>query len=118
MAKIEREINGDFNIILNAIHNSVMGGSLSATLEESSDFYGNGARCSVRVYERYSMFGGNRLSMSVTLFESDGRVFISAATTGGSQAMLMKVNTVGERSFLETVRKTIDAFSYGNGYYR
>ncbi len=117
MAKIERELFGDYNMILNAVHSSIMGGSLSATLEESSDFFGNGSRCSVRVYERYSMFGGNRLSMSVTLFESDGRVFISAATTGGSQAMLMKVNTVGERSFLETVRKTIDAFSY-DGYYR
>lgn len=118
MAKIQRELFGDFDIILNAVHSSVMGGSMSATLEESSDFYENGARCSVRVYERYSYFGGNRLSMSVTLFQANGRVYISAATTGGSQALFLKINTVGEHTFLETVRKTIDAFSGSYGGYR
>ena len=117
MAKIERELVGDFDMILNAVHNAVMGGSLSATLEDSSDFYESGSRCSVRVYERYSWFGGNRLSMSVTLFEGNGVVHISAVTSGGSQALILKINTVGERAFLETVRNTIDAFSYGN-YYR
>lgn len=112
MAKIQRELYGDFDMILNAVHNAVMDKSISASLEESSDFYENGARCAVRIYERYSYFGGNRLSMSVTLFEANGRVYISAATTGGSQALFIKINTFGESAFLETVRKTIDAFSY------
>ena len=57
MAKIVRELYGDFDMILNAVHSAVMGGSMSASLEESSDFYENGARCSVRVYERYSWLG-------------------------------------------------------------
>ncbi|MBO6232001.1 MAG: hypothetical protein J6O50_15690 [Ruminiclostridium sp.] len=118
MAKIQCELYGDFDMILNALHNAVIGGSLSASLEESSDFYENGARCAVRIYERYSMFGSNRLSMSVTLFEANGRVYISAAATGGSQAMFIKINTVGEHSFLDTVRKTIGSFSVrGYGSY-
>ncbi|MBQ9484013.1 MAG: hypothetical protein IJU82_07455 [Ruminiclostridium sp.] len=116
MAKIQAELYGDFDMILNAIHNAVIGGSLSASLEESSDFYENGARCSVRVYERYSWLGKNRVSMSMTLFEANGRVYISAATTGGSQAVFFKINTIGEHTFLETVRRTIDAFS-SRGYY-
>ena len=111
MAKIQTELYGDFDMILNSVHNAVMGGSLSASLEESSDFYENGARCSVRVYERYSWLGGNRLSMSVTLFSANGRVYISAATTGGSQARFVKINTVGEHSFLGTVKNTIEAFT-------
>lgn len=116
MAKIERELYGDFNMILNAVTNAVMSGSMSASIEETSDFYENGARCAVRVFERYSYLGGNRLSMSVTLFEANGRIFISAATTGGSQALFLKINTFGEKAFLETVRNTIEAFSYGGGY--
>lgn len=118
MAKIVRDLYGDFDMILGAVHNAVMGGSLSASLEESADFYENGARCAVRVYERYSWFGGNRLSMSVTLFQGNGNVHICAATSGGSQAMFLKMNTVGENAFLDTVRKTIDAFSAVNNYYR
>lgn len=116
MAKIERELYGDFDMILNAVTNAVMGGSISASVEETSDFYENGARCAVRVFERYSYMGKNRLSMSVTLFQANGRIFISAASTGGSQALFMKINTFGERAFLDTVRDTIDAFSYGGGY--
>ena len=49
----------------------------------------------------YLLFGGNRLSLSVTLFESNGIVRLSAIASGGSQAMFWKVNTVGEESFLE-----------------
>jgi len=115
MAKIQSELYGDFDMILNAINSAVIGGSMSASLEESSDFYENGARCSVRVYERYSWLGKNRVSMSMTLFQANGRVFISAATTGGSQAVFFKINTLGEHSFLETVRDVIESFSY-RGY--
>lgn len=117
MAKIQKILDGDFDMILGAVHNAIMGGSLSATLEESADFKEYGARCAVRVYERYSWFGGNRLSMSVTLFEAGGRIHIIAAATGGSQAMFFKMNTIGERAFLDTVTNTIEAFAY-NGHYR
>ncbi|MDE6724171.1 MAG: hypothetical protein K2J79_01060, partial [Ruminiclostridium sp.] len=68
-------------------------------------------RCEVRAYERYSYFGKNRVSLSITLVESNGRIFISAITTGGSQAMFFKVNTIGEESFLETIRWVIDRYS-------
>lgn len=105
MAKLERTINADFDQILRKIESGVMNGSASATLEDSSDFYANGARCSVRVFERYSMTGDNRVSMSVTLFQADGGpVQVSAITSGGSQAVFFKFNTFGEESFLDTLR--------------
>ena len=37
MAKIEAELYGNFDIILMDLHNTVMRGSTSASLEESSD---------------------------------------------------------------------------------
>lgn len=105
MAKLERTLAGNFDQILARIHSGVMGGSLSATLEDSSDFRDGNARCSVRVFERYSYAGGNRVSMNVTLFQAgDGPVRLTAITAGGSQALFFKINTWGEESFLDTLR--------------
>lgn len=107
MAKLERTLNGDFDIILNTITRGIQSGSITASLEESSDFYADGARCSVRIFERYSWLGSNRVSMSVTLFQADGKIYISASTSGGSQAAFFKINTFGEQAFLDKIRKII-----------
>ena len=108
MAKLERTLNGDFNTILNKIVNGIMSGSVSASLEDSSDFHSGDARCSVRVFERYSYMGGNRVSLSVTLFQNgDDAIRLSAITAGGSQAMFFKVNTWGEEAFLEKLNELL-----------
>ncbi len=108
MAKLEKTVRGDFSQILSRIESGIMGGSMSASLEDSSDFYSNGARCSVRVFERYSWAGSNRVSLSVTLFQSgDDIIHISAITAGGSQAMFFKINTWGENAFLDKLRELI-----------
>ncbi len=109
MAKLERELRGDFYSILNDIVQGIVNGSISASLEESSDFVSGDAKCSVRVFERYSYMGGNRVSLSVTLFQKgDGAIFLSAAASGGSQAMFFKINTFGEEAFLDKLREIID----------
>lgn len=107
MAKLEKTIQGDFDAILRKVERAVLGGSLSATLEDSCDWRSGNARCSVRVFERYSYFGGNRVSMSVTLFQSGGDVKLCAVTSGGSQAMFFKVNTIGEENFLYTLEDAL-----------
>ena len=103
MAKLEEFITADFDSLLYRIESGIMGGSISATLEDKSDFVTAGARCSVRVFERYSYIGGNRVSMSVTLF----KVALSAITSGGSQAVFFKINTFGEKAFLDKLRELI-----------
>jgi len=108
MAKYERTLSGDFNELLRRIEDGILNGSFSASLEETSDFCENGARCSVRVFERYSYTGGNRLSMSVTLFQNGGPIHLSAITSGGSQALFFKINTWGEDAFLNCIKKIIE----------
>ncbi|MGM9549030.1 MAG: DUF6054 family protein [Faecousia sp.] len=108
MAKIERTLTGGFTDTLRKIENGILDGSMSASLEDSSDFDGGGARCSVRVFERYSFAGGNRVSLSVTLFQSgDGPLHLSAITSGGSQAVFFKINTLGEQAFLDKLDELI-----------
>lgn len=83
MAKIERYINEDFDQLLSKIEDGIINGSMSATLEDASDFRSGTARCSVRVFERYSY-------------------------AGGSQAVFFKINTWGEEAFLDKLIELLD----------
>ena len=108
MAKMERTLDGDFDEILNRIETGIMRGSVSASLEDSSDFTSGSTRCAVRVFERYSALGSNRVSLSVTLFQgADGIIHLSAITSGGSQAMFFKINTFGEEAFLDKLTRIL-----------
>ena len=108
MAKLEKMVNGNFNQLLRKIENGIINGSVSASLEDSSDFISGDARCSVRVFERYSYTGNNRVSLSVTLFQNgDEPIHVSAITAGGSQAMFFKLNTWGEEAFLDKLRELL-----------
>jgi len=107
MAKFESYLRGNFDEIAGAIHDGILRGSVSASYEDGSDVAGPGMRCAVRVYERYSMIGKNRVSLNVTLVQSGGHIFLSAITSGGSQAVLFKINTLGEQSFLERLTEIV-----------
>ena len=108
MAKLETVLTGNFDRILDRITDGILAGSVSASLEDASDFHSGTARCSVRVFERYSYLGSNRVSLSVTLFQAEGEeIHLSAITAGGSQAVFWKVNTFGEEAFLDKLRELI-----------
>lgn len=107
MAKFEKTIIGNFDEILHRIENGIINGSASASFEDGSDFYCGDIRCSVRVFERYSYMGKNRVSLNVTLFGDGNTIHISAITSGGSQAMFFKINTFGEEAFLDKLREIL-----------
>ena len=108
MAKLEKEIDGNFDEILSKIENGILKGSVSASLEDASDFVSAQARCSIRVFERYSAIGSNRVSLSVTLFQNkNSKIYLSAITSGGSQALFFKINTLGENAFLDKLKEII-----------
>jgi hypothetical protein len=110
MAKYECKLTGDFNALLRAIDEGILRGSVSAHLEDGSDYASGNIRCAVRVYERYSMMGKGRLSMNVTLVCNGDDLFLSAITAGGSQAMFFKINTFGESAFLDHIIAVVNRF--------
>ena len=110
MAKYESALVGDFDALLRKLHNGIMSGSVSASLEGGSDIQSGGVRCAVRVYERYSYAGGNRLSMNVTLLGNADQLFVSVITSGGSKAMFFKINTWGEETFLEHAVRIVEDY--------
>lgn len=113
MAKYERRLKGNFDEILKLCDDAIIQGSLSASRENGSDYESNGIRLAVRVYERYSAFGGNRVSLNMTLAGNGDDLFLSAITSGGSRAVFFKINTIGEDSFLETLSTAIENFMQG-----
>ena len=108
MAKLEETRYEDFDRLLQRLEQGILEGTLSASLEDASDFRSGSARCSVRVFERYSYIGSNRVSLTLTLFQNgDEPVRLSAITAGGSQAIFFKINTWGEESFLDKLREIL-----------
>lgn len=108
MAKLVKTIPGDFDAVVRKVTDGILNASMSASLEDSWDTRGTWSRCAVRVFERYSWTGENRVSMNVTFYqENGGPVQICAITSGGSQALFFKVNTFGEEAFLDTLREIL-----------
>ena len=102
MATLRKEFKGNFEetieVIKDAIHKSNTASTESEIFEEV-----NGVRIWLGVFERYSLIGGNRLSMSVNIIEIENDIILNVVTSGGSQGAFYKINTWGEESFLETI---------------
>jgi len=104
MAKLEQMVPGDFNTVLNRLTTGILSGSISASLEDQADFVFADGRMAVRVFERYSSLGGNRLTMTLLVSERGGQTKVTAITSGGSQALFYKLNTFGEEAFLKKLK--------------
>lgn len=113
MASYRTELTGDFDNFVEYIKNKVMRGSLSASLEEEMEEELGGVRCCFMTFERYSFTGGNRLSLSVTVLGMEGKLKLLASAAGGSSALLFKLNTLGEHSFLELLEKKVEEYRRG-----
>jgi len=108
MAKYETTVDRPFSYVLDYLHDAILSGSMTASYEDGSDFTVGDEGVSVRVYERYSAFGGNRLTLTLTVAGNARQTLVSAITSGGSQAMFFKINTFGEDAFLDTVVQAIE----------
>lgn len=104
MAMLERTLTGDFDETLKQLEKAVLDGSTTATPEEWSDFTVGSVRVAVRMYERYSWTGRNRVAMCLTLAGEGDHLHLTAMTAGGSQALFCKINTWGEEAFLDTLK--------------
>ena len=101
MAKYEKKLKGNFDELLDYLHEGILKNSSSANYENGSDITRDDIKLAVRVYERYSMAGSNRVSLNITILAKGEDLFVSAITSGGSQAVFFKINTIGEETFLD-----------------
>ena len=110
MAQYEKRIKGNFDRLLAHIEIGISQGSVSASREGGISYEADGVRCATRVYERFSYLGGNRLSLTVTVFGAGEDLYVSAITSGGSQAVFIKINTFGEEAFMRKFVEVVEKF--------
>ena len=115
MAKYTDHLQGDFVEIVKFIHNDLWQQSASLSLEESYETTVNDKRVEQRVYERFSYAGGNRASLSVLFTETEDGADVCGISTGGSQAVFFKINTLGEYAFLETLQTAVNHWKSNAG---
>ena len=115
MAKLEREIPGyyDFDVGLCYLHTGIRDSSLSASYENGSEYCWGDVRCAVRVYERYTILGDNRLSLTVMLAGHGNQLYLSGITAAGSGGV-GKIIPWGEEEFLNVLERLADQLTGQN----
>jgi hypothetical protein len=98
MSKYVYETTGRFEAFVDAVTNIAENISSSTTFEDEHWFSNNTA---LLTFERYSMIGSNRVSLSITITETEEGIELAAIPSGGSQAMFFKINIIGEGTFLD-----------------
>jgi hypothetical protein len=111
MAHYEQVLDGDVDALMTYLDQKIPAGSVTAKLEDRGDYRLGDARMVVRVYERYSAMGGNRVSLCISVLAVGTQMSLSAVSSGGSQAMFWKVNTFGESAFLDRAIDAIRGYS-------
>ncbi|RNM14894.1 DUF6054 family protein [Nocardioides pocheonensis] len=110
MAHYEKQLSGDVDDLVAHLDRAIPAGSVTGKLEDGSDQRLGDARMVVRVFERYSALGGNRVSLTICILAVGQQLALSATTSGGSQAMFFKLNTFGEESFLRRAVEAIEGY--------
>ena len=105
-----RSLAGSADALAAHLDEAITAGSVSASLESSDSLSIGDARMVVRTYERFSMVGSNRVSLSVSILEVGGQLKVALSSAGGSQAILFKINTFGEEAFMQRGLEALDDF--------
>ncbi|WP_062137271.1 DUF6054 family protein [Demequina aestuarii] len=106
-----RSLVGSADALAAHLDGTIARGSVSASIEHSGELSVGDARVVLRTYERYSITGSNRVTLSVTILAVGDRLEVALTTSGGSEAVFFKLNTFGESAFMDKAVDAIDAFA-------
>ncbi len=104
-----RSLNGSADALADYLDNAISRGSVSASIEHGDELSIGDARMIVRTYERYSVIGSNRVTLSVSILAVGDHLEVALTTSGGSEAVFFKINTFGEQAFMDKAIAAIDS---------
>ncbi len=103
-------LKGSADALAEHLDERITSGSASASIEHKGELKLGDARMVLRTYERYSLMGGNRVTLSVSILAVGDAMEVALTTSGGSQAVFLKVNTVGEETFMQKALEAVGSF--------
>ena len=111
MAFYQAKVKGELWDVVSFVERELGRRSQTISLEHEAETTAGDVQIRVAAFERYSWMGGNRVSLNITYIGSGGEVEMIATSTGGSQAMFYKLNTIGEENFMQTFIESVQAYS-------
>lgn len=105
------QLSGSADALAEHLDAEITRGSISASIEHGEVLSIGDARMVLRTYERYSMTGSNRVTLSVSILAVGDRMQVALTTSGGSEAMFFKINTFGEASFMDMAIEALGTFA-------
>lgn len=106
-----RSLTGSATALAAHLDRAITGGSVSASIESKAELVIGDARMIVRTYERFSFAGGNRATLTVSILAVGDRMEVALSTSGGSQAIFLKINTFGEEAFMQKGLAALNSFA-------
>ncbi|WP_062295658.1 DUF6054 family protein [Demequina maris] len=105
-----RSLTGSADALVAHLDDEIVRGSASASLEHQDELSIGDARMLLRTYERYSMTGSNRVTLSASILAVGDRMEVALTTSGGSEAVFFKINTFGEEAFMDKGLQALASF--------
>ncbi len=90
MAKFEGLLRGDFEEIRRECMTLILKSSVSAHLEDETRISLEGSRLHFMVFERYSLIGENRLSLSIVMAKSPRGFLCQLSPQGGPRGFSIR----------------------------
>lgn len=103
-------VHGDLDRFVTHVRESLVRSSATMSIECETRSEVAGARMVVLGCERFSVVGSSRVALTVSTLESGGAMQVVAVATGGSQAVVFKINTFGEQAMLDVAREAVTSF--------
>ena len=108
MAKYEKTMTGEFEVVLKQLENDISNSGMTMNLVDKSDYSCGDIKIAVRVYDKYFMRNGNRASLSLTVVGNGMDIFISAIGAGGGQGIIFNFSLGAEDNMVGIVRESIN----------
>jgi hypothetical protein len=108
MAKYEKVMSGQFESVINRLHEDILNSGMTMNLVDESNYTIGDTNIAVRVYDKYFMRNGNRASLSVTVVGHGNDIFVSAIGAGGGQGIIFNFSLGAEDDMVAVVEASIN----------
>ena len=111
MVKYETHLQGDFDELLDKLHEGILNpGKRGNTTEKSrSDYHSGNVRCAVRVYEDHGSTFHSYTGFTIMLLKNENELFLSALSLDGNFGGII------HKRFLDKTIKVVEEYKQAQG---